>query len=144
VFSKTESIHIAVSPEVVYDYISDFARHPEWAHERLEIKVDDGGSSFDYVTHFMGTAAGKGEVTASDRPRSLTYECEDKDGRYRWTFDLQPEEGGTRLTHTVWRLKAPLYFTVLQPVLWRFVGKKMVSGGLENIKANLEGAAAKT
>ena len=142
-FSKTESVHIDATPEAVYDYVSDIARHPEWAHEQLDITMGpeaqkQAGSTFSYVTHYMGNAAGNGIVTEANRPRTFTYECEDKDGRYRWTFSLQPEGSVTRLTHTMWRLKAPAYFTVLQPILYPILGRKQIAGGLQNIKARLE------
>jgi uncharacterized protein YndB with AHSA1/START domain len=138
VFAKTESILVNASPEAVYDYVSDFSRHPEWAHNKLEISVAGDGRGFEYVTHFMGDAAGKGEVTQAERPRVFAYECEDKDGRYRWTFDLEPEDSATRLTHSVQRLKAPLYIRLVQPLLWNRIGKKQVLGGLTNIKTRLE------
>ena len=142
-FSKSATVYINASPEAVYDYVSDIGRHPEWAHERLDITVGDKptqqtGATFDYITHFMGDAPGKGVVTEANRPGTFTYEVEDKDGRYRWTFDIKPEGNGTRLTHRMWRLKAPAYFTVIQPIMYPFVGSKMVKGGLANIKAKVE------
>jgi len=145
-FSKSESVFINASPEAVYDYVSDIARHPEWAHDPVEIDVKpepqgNGGTSFEYVTHFMGSAAGKGIVTQAERPTNFTYECEDKDGHYRWTFAIKAEGTGTRLSHTFWRLKAPLYFRILQPVMYPFLGKKMLAGGVHNIKAKMEAQA---
>jgi uncharacterized protein YndB with AHSA1/START domain len=144
-FSKSASVFINASPEAVYDYVSDIGRHPEWAHERLDISVGDKpsqetGATFEYVTHFMGDAAGKGVVTEASRPGTFSYEVEDKDGRYRWTFDIKAEGNGTRLTHRMLRLKAPAYFTVIQPILYPILGKKQVVGGLGNIKAKLEAA----
>jgi uncharacterized protein YndB with AHSA1/START domain len=148
-FHRSETVLIDAAPEVVYDYVADISRHPEWAHEHLEITPGpearaEKGFSFEYVTHFMGSAKGGGIVTEAERPRVFTYECTDKDGRYRWTFELQAEESGTRLTHKMWRLQAPLYFKLLQPLLWPVIGRKMVSGGLANIKANLEASNAAT
>ena len=142
-FSRTESIYIEATPAIVFDYVSDVSRHPEWAHDQLEITMGpepqkQAGATFDYETHFMGNAWGKGIVTEADPPHSLTYECEDKDGRYRWTFDLQPEGPGTRLTHRMLRLKAPAYFKVLQPMMYPIIGKRVVVGGLKNIKAKVE------
>jgi uncharacterized protein YndB with AHSA1/START domain len=141
----TETVLVNASPEAIYDYVSDFARHPEWAHNPLDIKAGDESqgqpvATFEYVTHFMGSAAGEGVVVETERPNRFTYECEDKNGKYRWTFDLKPESDATRLSHTVVRLRAPLYIKVMQALLYPFVGRKMIQGGLDNIKVKLEAA----
>src|SRR3990172_7393741 len=145
-FSKSASTYVEAPPEAVFDYVADVKRHPEWAHERIEIQMEPGpergrGARFSYVVHFMGKTEGKGSVVAEDRPRRFAYECEDKDGRNRWQFDLRPQGSGTMLTHSFERLSAPLWIRTIQPVLYPLMGRAMVSGGLQNIKAKVEASA---
>ncbi|HLF71385.1 MAG TPA: SRPBCC family protein [Dehalococcoidia bacterium] len=145
-FHRESTVHVDASPEAVFDYVTDVRRHPEWANEPMEIALDPGpergkGAKFHSTVKFMGTVKATGEVIEETRPSRFVYECEDSSGHYRWTFTLTPEDGGTRLSHLSERLEAPIYVRVMQPILWPFVGAKMVGGGVANIKRNLESGA---
>jgi hypothetical protein len=62
-------------------------------------------------------------------------------GVHRWTFELIPEGDGTQVRYGLERLSAPLYFRVMQPLMWRLIGRKMLVKGLNNIKARVEAGA---
>jgi uncharacterized protein YndB with AHSA1/START domain len=145
--TKTYSTHIDASPETVFDYVTDVTRHPEWAHEKIEIEREAGsaneaGAAFAYTVHFMGTTKGILTVKESVRPSRFVYECDDPSGHYRWTFEIAPEDGGTRLTHRVEFLRESLRVKVMKPVMLPTVGKRMVNGGLANIARNLSRSPA--
>ena len=141
--TKTYAIHIAALPEAVYDYVSDVIRHPQWAHEKLEIEQTSGssgevGATFAYAVHFMGTTRGKLRVLSAERPSAFSYECDDPSGLYRWTFTITPEGSGSRLTHTLEFLRDSLMVKLTRPFMLPLMGNKMVYGGLANIKTHLE------
>ena len=140
--TKIYSTHIDASPETVFDYVTDVTRHPEWAHEKLEIERNAGtgneaGAAFDYTVHFMGTIKGILTVKESVRPSRFVYECNDPSGLYRWTFEVTPEGEGSRLTHRVDFLRESVMVKMTKWFMLPLVGNKMVNGGLENIRQHL-------
>lgn len=142
-FIREENIDIAAPPEAVFDYVSDFSRHPEWADQKMEMTTGPGpavpGKKFSTVVEFMGKVPGTGEVIESTRPSRLVYDCTDSGGKFRWTFEITPTAAGSHLLHRNERLSAPLYVKLLQgPLMWPLIGKKMVGNGLAKIKANVE------
>jgi uncharacterized protein YndB with AHSA1/START domain len=144
-FTRVESIHIAAKPEAVFDYVADFSRHPEWAHENIEVEplldAAESGGKFSFTVHFMGTSRGELRVLESVRPRRLRYEAEDASSLYEWTFDIEPEGGGSRLAHSLVRKEEMAVVRAIQPLMWNYVGRRMVAGGLANIKARVEQTA---
>jgi len=74
-FAKASSLRIDAPPEAVFDYVADIGRHPEWAHEKMDIEPLEGDSSrYKAVVHFMGAIPTEINVVASERPRRLAYE----------------------------------------------------------------------
>ena len=143
-FIRSQRATIDAPPVAVFDYVADFSRHPEWADQPMEMTVEGGapvqpGSKFSTVIKFMGSVPAQGEVLEVQRPSRLVYDCTDSGGSFRWTFDIQPSGAGSAVTHTVERLRAPLYVKLTQgPLMWPLIGSRMVGNGLKNIKANLE------
>lgn len=109
-FAKASSLRIDAPPEAVFDYVADIGRHPEWAHEKMDIEPASGsehgpGAKFKRVVHFMGAVPGEITVVEDQRPSKLVYDCADKASAYRWTFDVRPDGPGTRLTHSFVRVR---------------------------------------
>ena len=126
--------------------MSDVIRHPEWAHERLEIERTAGtgneaGATFAYAVHFMGTTKGTLMVKESVRPSRFVYECDDPSGLYRWTFEITAQSGAAHLTHRVEFLRESLMVKLTKAVMIPLMGNKMVNAGLENIRQKLSQAA---
>jgi len=140
--TKTYSTDIDAPREVVFDYVSDVIRHPEWAHERLEIERTAGmgneaGATFAYAVHFMGTTRGTLTVTESVRPSRFVYECDDPSGRYRWTFEITAKDRGTHLRHRVEFLRESLKVRLTKAIMIPLMGNRMVNAGLKNIREKL-------
>jgi uncharacterized protein YndB with AHSA1/START domain len=138
----TYSTDIDAPPEVVFDYVSDVLRHPEWAHEKLEIERtagtgNDAGATFAYAVHFMGTTRGTMTVMESVRPSRFVYECDDPSGLYRWTFEITAKDGGTHLRHRVEFLRESLKVRLSKAVMIPLIGNRMANAGLENIRQKL-------
>lgn len=138
-FKKTESIHIDAAPEVVFDYVSDLRRHPEWAAQKLLMEETEPGR-FDSIAtlgpmKFKATT----RIEASDRPRRLAYISDDGLAPHRWTFVIVPESGGSRVTFSLERMTDPWWAVVAQPlILFPLVGHPGMISGLASIKRNLE------
>lgn len=146
-FSNEESVHINASPEAVYRYVTDLQRHPEWASNDMVMTVDGDsvtvGTTFSTAVKAFGTETTKGRVLEMAAPSRFVYECETStSGTWRWTMTLTPENGGTRLAHRGDGLKVPGWFKVMQPLTFPFVGRKMATKGLQNIKARIEAEGA--
>ncbi len=142
-FSRKDGIFIQAPPLAVYDYVSDLTRHPEWAKQKMEMMVEGEKIAPEtaFTTHisFMGKVPGKGRVVEMQSPGKFSYECKDSSGTYLWTMDAQPEGSGTKLTYSFDRLAAPLYFKLLQGVVfYPIFGRGMMSTALANIKRNVE------
>lgn len=139
-FAREESIHIDASPEAVYDYVSDIGRHPEWAAQDLVIRPSGDGRFESVVT--MGALKAKAVITVqvSERPSRFVYVAQDDvSGPHRWTFDIEPDASGTRLTFRMERMHDALWARILQPVvMWPLIGHPGVLKALAAIKRHLE------
>lgn len=150
-FVRTVETRVGASPAAVFDLVSDVSRHGDWADQELTVEHVAGpaaGLGAEYTTlarrtmpHTNMKSAGRVKVVESTPVRRFVYEAEDEGGRYLWTFELRPDGTGTRLSHTVERLAAPVPVRILQPLMWRTFGGGQVRRGVANIKARLESRA---
>lgn len=140
-FRKYESIHVEAAPEVVFDYVSDLRRHPEWAAQKLVMDESEPGR-FDSVAT-MGAVKFKAttRIETSNRPYRFAYISDDGLAPHRWSFDIVPEGGGCHVTFSMQRMTDPWWAVVIQPlILFPLVGHPGMVKGLASIKRHLEGA----
>jgi len=142
-FSRQFSVDVNAPVEQVFAYVTDLKRHPEWSNNKMEMKVEGGpvgvGTTFETVVAAFGKETTKGKVVEMQAPALFAYECDtSSSGYWRWTMTLEPIPGGTRLHHKSEGLRVPGWFKVVQPLMFPFVGKKMTTNGLQNIKARVE------
>lgn len=145
-FVREVSIPVSAPQERVFAYLSDIARHGEWAGDRLTIRRAGDEQWQSHLDMGMLKADAVITVERSEPPDRFTYVCRDSlSGTYRWTFELRRTQGGTRLTHRVERLAAPLLVKLIQPwLMWPLSGRPSTARGLENIKHRLEAAVEDT
>ncbi len=127
----------------VFEYVSDIARHGEWAGDRLEVqKTSEGplgvGSTYSCVGHQMGTHKGQITVTQYEPSSRVVFETEDDTGRWRHTFIVNEAGGETRLTKAVESLKLSMMNTLMSPLLPLLVPRTL-NADLRRIKAQLQG-----
>lgn len=144
-FGREMNTYIEAAPEIVFRYVADIRRHPEWSADPLEITLEPGpdygpGATFTTTAHVgKGKIFAQVSVIAEESPRRFVYESRDLFGHHRWTMTLRPEGTGTRLIQRMERLRGPLWLRLLQPyIMWPTVGQRSVGKGLANIKARLE------
>ncbi|MBI1886245.1 MAG: SRPBCC family protein [Chloroflexi bacterium] len=143
-----KQIVIERPPEVVFAYVSDLLRHPEWAAHKLRLEqTSEGavgvGSTFLSVGHEMGRDNEENVVVTEMVPNSkFVFEAEGNAGRFRHHFVVEGADGSTRLTKGTEGLQInPLLFKLLTPVLVAFLLPNILNGDLKRIKAKLEEGA---
>ena len=106
--SFSESILVACSPEALYDLVSDVTRTGEWS-PICEACWWDEGDGPRVGAHFTvrnvtpaRTCETRSEVVAAEPGREFAWMV--GDSIVRWSYLLEPAEGGTRLTET-WELQ---------------------------------------
>jgi uncharacterized protein YndB with AHSA1/START domain len=140
-------ITVNASPEMVFAYVSDVARHSEWAAHKLEVKAAapgpaQVGSKFETVGHQFGAQPGTVTVTELEAGRKMVFESDGPVGHFRHQFLVDSADGGTRLTKTMEPLKiSSLPLKLLSPLVTAVIAPRGLDGDLQRIKANLEGGA---
>ncbi|MGY1711683.1 SRPBCC family protein [Geodermatophilus sp. SYSU D00758] len=98
------SILVAVDPGTLYDLVSDVTRTGEWRPVCRACWWDEGARA-EVGAGFTGrnetperTWETRSRVVAADRGREFAWVV--GDGFVRWGFELEPADGGTRLTES--------------------------------------------
>lgn len=139
-----QTIRIDASPEAVFDYVADFARHPEWATNPLEVEVTSNGpvaegSTFTSVGKLFGRHRDRGRVTEFERARRLVFETEGDVGTVLNWFTLEGSGGGTTVTKGQQVTRSSLLTKLTAPVV-PVVVPRSLRQNLEAIKSRVEGA----
>lgn len=100
----SESIVVRASPEAVYDLVSDVTRTGEWSPQCRACWWEEGATGA-VGDHFGGrqetaerTWETRSRVEEADRPSAFAWSVNDR--KVFWRYDLEPVEGGTRLTES--------------------------------------------
>ena len=91
------TVEIARTPEEVFTYLTDVANLPEW--QSGVRTAEQKGERIEETRHFLGrdvhtTLA----ILESESPRVFTLKALDGPVRFTVTHELEPSDGGTRLT----------------------------------------------
>ena len=137
-----KTMHIARSPEVVFDFLADASREGEWNETVLTIaKVSEG--PVGQGSRFRGTYKRIGQldstITAYDRPRQLGFHSEGRALTMDFAFRFAPEAGGTQVQALAEiRLRGPM--RLLEPFMGGMMDREF-STREPAIKRALEGTA---
>lgn len=102
--THSDSIIVARPPEEVYDLVSDVTRTGQWSPVCTSCWWDEGdgprpGAWFtgrnETPTRVWET---RSQVVTADRGREFTWVV--GEGLVRWSYTLEPADGGTRLTES--------------------------------------------
>ena len=130
----------------IYDYVSDFGKHPEWAGHGLEAtKETDGpvavGTMYTTTAKQFGTQQEHSTITDLTRPTSFAWDSKGALGRAHHWFSLSEDGGTTTLTKGA-EIVEPTFLA--KATSWK-INKDIPSGlhsDLANIKRNVEGSSA--
>ena len=105
---QSDSVHVASSPQALYDLVTDVTRTGEWS-PICEACWWDEGDGPQVGAHFTGrnvtptrTWETRSEVVAADPGREFAWVV--GPDIVRWGYLLEPADGGTLLTET-WELR---------------------------------------
>jgi len=98
----SRSIVLQKSPQDVYAAIRDFGSHPKWRDDvkQIDVETSQGGPVYFREVAKHGTV--NYELTEDIPAERMVTRIRDTDLGYsgQWTYQLTPENGGTRLTIT--------------------------------------------
>ena len=128
-----DSVAIARPPEVVYAFIRDLERAPEWQDSLESVDVEAGTEVRQFggrrvTAHFL--------VMEDDPPRRLVIRSEGGPADARAAFELEPDGDGTRVLFTLdvdLRGAARLAAGVVKPA-----AQREARGNLRRLKEVLE------
>jgi uncharacterized membrane protein len=98
-------ITIGAPQETVYDYVSDFTKHPGWAGHGLRVTKDtDGpvgvGTTFSTVAKQFGTQRERSTITELEPGSVFGWDSTGALGTVHHRFTVSAREGVTELTKT--------------------------------------------
>ncbi len=102
--THSSSVVVRATPEAVYDLVSDVTRTGEWSPVCRACWWDDDGGPrvgawFTGRNEVPGrTWETRSHVVVADRGREFAWEV--GEGLVRWSFAMEPADGGTQLTES--------------------------------------------
>ena len=143
----SQKVTINASPEKVFNYVADVAKHGEWGNpsQKLQVeKTSDGpigkGSTFKSVGKQFGTQNDTVAIAEYAPNRRVVYESRGKAGTLRHWFEITPSGSGVEVEKGFDVVKAGFPFVIFKPIVTTFVAPGALKGDLERIKAKLEGS----
>ena len=93
---------ISAPPQTVFDYVSDFTKHGDWAGHGLQVTKDsDGpvaiGSTYSTVAKQFGTQREHSTVTELEPNRVFGWDSKGALGTVHHRFTVEAADGGTNL-----------------------------------------------
>jgi uncharacterized membrane protein len=139
-YSKETTINAPA--EKVFNYVSDFPRHSEWAQNNLEVTASSpgptaAGSTFNTVGHALGAQRESQTVTEYEPGKRFTFESKGALGITRNSFDLAPAGTGTRVTKSLEFVK-PSFLARVVSLKVGHDAPKALEEDLRRIKQKLE------
>jgi hypothetical protein len=119
------TMHMAATPDAIYEIVSDVTRTPEYSPEILRCTWLDGvagpevGARFVAVNKVPNRPSWKNKpvVTVVEPGRKFAFARTEKfGGTVEWTYALEPDDGGTKVTEAYRVTKQ------ISPVGWFIIG----------------------
>jgi uncharacterized protein YndB with AHSA1/START domain len=145
--AATQQIVINAPADLVFAYVSDITKHPEWTNpgHKVEIKkTSEGpvaqGSTFEHTGQQFGEQHDIVTIKEFVPPQRLVYEADGSAGLIRHIVTLAPAEGGTQVTKTFEIVKPKFPLNILAPLVNAFLQPAAIRKDLGRMKAKLEGS----
>jgi len=137
-----ERITVNAPVEKVFDYVSDFTRHGDWAGHGLQVTKDSNGpvaigSTYSTVAKQFGTQREHSTVTELEPGRVFGWDSKGALGTVQYRFMMAAADGGTNLTKSAEFLERSF---LAKMTGWK-ISRDLPAGlqaDVEKIKARLE------
>jgi uncharacterized protein YndB with AHSA1/START domain len=136
------TITIKAPAQTVFDYVSDFTKHGEWAGHGLQVTKDSAGpvaigSTYSTLAKQFGTQRELSTVTELEPGRVFGWDSKGALGTVHHRFAVAAADGGANLTKSAEFLDR----SFLAKVTWWKTSRDVPAGlnaDVERIKARLE------
>lgn len=141
-----ETTTIQAPADKVFSYVSDFARHGEWAGHGLQVSRADGGpivvgTVFSTVAKQFGTQKEESTITEMTAPQEFGWISVGALGRIHHRFSLREDAGTTTLTKSAEFIEPTTLAKITMFKISRDLPKGLRSD-LFNIKASVEASTS--
>lgn len=144
-------VTIQASPERVWPWIADLARHAEWSPKPYTVEWLSGepnaaGSRYRSVGWIPGDEnhVNEGEIVESHPYDRFALRADDSDGPYANTYTLAPSGDGTEVTFRLVFPSMKGMSAVLAPALFPLVGKPEIRKRMALLKEKVEAAGSES
>lgn len=142
----TVGVDVDGTPEQVFGYLADVARHGEWSPKAMRIEGVEPGTPATVGRRFVsygwvpGDAEHRNEVevVAVEAPRTLTLESTDRGETFVNTFTVTSRGRGVRVERTADFPRPGGLVRLVFPLIMSALVKPDMTKGLKLLKANVE------
>ena len=148
--TQISRVVIDAKPDIVFAYVSDLMKHPEWSGGHLEIEaLTPGPVVVGNQYRSRGEVAveknrpNELRVTEVEPPRHFAFVAKDPDfGEVSHVFTFTSQGSGTLMERVVTIIMPPLRAFVFQTFIYPIIGKPMNARSLRRLKDKLEHRAS--
>jgi len=137
--------------QTVFDYVSDFTKHPEWSGGELKIEAIGSGPiavGKEYLS--KGEVATQKDrpnqlqITAYEPPRTFSFVAKDPDfGNVEHVFTFNEQNGGVMVTRTVTLSLNPFVAFAFRFLVYPLIGNPAMQKAMNALKTRLEKTSTK-
>jgi len=144
----TVSITVDAPPEVVWPFVADITRHPEWSPKDYRVELVSGEPnsvggryrSVGWVPPNDSNHSNDVEITEVVPVSRFALKATDDGGTFQNTFDLRPVDGGTEVSFHIEFPTMKGLNAVMVPLLFPIVAKPDFRKRLALLKKQVESA----
>lgn len=143
---QTHQVLVHVPVQVVFDYVSDLTRHPEWSGGELKIEAVSPGPIAVGKEYFSrGEVAiqkdrpNTVQVTEYESPHRFGFVAKDPDfGKVRHVFTFTEQNGGVLIKRTMTVNLNPVVAFGFRFLIYPLIGSPSMEKSMASLKAKLE------
>jgi len=146
----SHQVSVRAPLQLVFDYVSDLTRHPEWSGGELSIEVVRAGPievGKEYISHGQ-VATQKNrpntvQITEYEPPRMFGFIAKDPDfGKVSHVFTFTEQNSGVLVTRTMTVSLNPLIAFLFRFFIYPLIGRPSMNRSMAALKTKLEGNIA--
>lgn len=144
--TQISQVEIEAKPEVVFVYVSDLTKHPEWSGGHLEIEaLKPGPVAVGNQYRSRGEVAmeknrpNELRVSGYEPPKRFAFVAKDPDfGEVSHVFTFTPQARGTLVERVVTMIMPALNAFAFRTFIYPIIGKPMMNRSMRRLKDKLE------